>query len=154
MASYVDNVLQPGEQVRHTAQIHWIIYFSGFVTLIVSLGVLYAARIVERGQGFWLAVASVIAVIAAIMILRAWFIRWITEIAVTNRRLIFKRGFIARNTNEMQIDKVESVKVDQSIVGRIFDYGDLTVLGTGKGEFTRLKTVAGPIELRNKITGV
>jgi hypothetical protein len=54
----------------------------------------------------------------------------------------------------MQMDKVESVRVDQSILGRVLDYGDVTVLGTGKGEFTRLKTIAAPLDLRNQITGV
>ena len=53
----------------------------------------------------------------------AWFIRWITEFAVTDRRVISKRGFIMRDTDEMNMDKVESVDVDQSILGRLLDYG-------------------------------
>jgi uncharacterized membrane protein YdbT with pleckstrin-like domain len=154
MSSYVERVLQPGEEVRHLAFLHWILYVPGFVTLLISLAVWYVARSVERGAVFWLGVSAVVAAVAAIMIFQAWFKRWITEIAVTNRRVIFKTGFIARNTNEMQMDKVESVRVDQSILGRILDYGDVIVLGTGKGEFTRLKTIAGPIEMRNQITGV
>jgi uncharacterized membrane protein YdbT with pleckstrin-like domain len=52
-------------------------------------------------------------------ILYAWFVRWITELAVTNLRVVYKRGFITRHTAEMNMDKVESVDVDQSILGRI-----------------------------------
>jgi uncharacterized membrane protein YdbT with pleckstrin-like domain len=73
---------------------------------------------------------------------------------VTDRRVIFKTGFISRSTNEMQMDKIESVEVLQSIAGRIFDYGDLIIKGTGHGQFTRIKSIAAPIEMRNQITGV
>jgi uncharacterized membrane protein YdbT with pleckstrin-like domain len=81
-----------------------------------------------------------------------WLRWWITEIAVTNRRIIYKKGFIRRQTNEMNMDKVESVQVDQSILGRMLDYGTVTILGTGEG-FEMLRTIAGPIKLRNCITG-
>jgi uncharacterized membrane protein YdbT with pleckstrin-like domain len=50
------------------------------------------------------------------------------------------------------MDKVESVQVKQSIVGRILDYGTVTILGTGEG-FETLRTIASPIALRNSITG-
>ena len=52
----------------------------------------------------------------------------------------------------MNMDKVESVQVDQSILGRMFDYGTVTILGTGEG-FETLRAIAGPIKLRNCITG-
>ena len=52
----------------------------------------------------------------------------------------------------MNIDKVESVKIDQSIFGCMFDFGNVTILGTGEG-FNTLRTIASPIELRNSITG-
>ena len=77
---------------------------------------------------------------------------WVTEIAVTDRRVIYKKGLIRRQTNEMNMDKVESVQIDQSVLGRLLDYGDVTILGTGEG-FEKLRTIANPIELRNSITG-
>jgi uncharacterized membrane protein YdbT with pleckstrin-like domain len=52
----------------------------------------------------------------------------------------------------MNMDKVESVQVDQSILGRMFDYGNVRILGTGEG-FEMLRTVPSPVELRNSITG-
>jgi hypothetical protein len=55
-------------------------------------------------------------------------------------------------TNEMNMHKVESVQVYQSILGRMLDYGTVTILGTGEG-FETLRTIASPIELRNSITG-
>ena len=52
----------------------------------------------------------------------------------------------------MNTDKVESVQVDQSILGRMFDYGNVKILGTGEG-FETLRTIASPLKLRNSITG-
>jgi uncharacterized membrane protein YdbT with pleckstrin-like domain len=82
---------------------------------------------------------------------QAWFRRWTTEIAVTNRRIIYKRGFISRHTIEMNMDKIESVDVDQSIIGRLFDYGTITVHGTGTG-IEPLYQIDSPIKFRNNVT--
>ena len=56
-----------------------------------------------------------------------------TELSVTNHRVIYKTGFIRRHTVEMNMDKVETVNVDQTILGRILGYGTIHVLGTGQG---------------------
>ena len=158
MSSYVERILQPGEQVRHLATIHWITYVPGFVVLLIAVAALFVGRsfadIATRWEQAWDILSAILALIAIVMIFLAWFKRWITEIAVTNRRVIFKTGFISRNTKEMQMDKIESVEVLQSISGRILDYGDVVVRGTGHGEFTRIKTIAAPLEMRNQITGV
>jgi uncharacterized membrane protein YdbT with pleckstrin-like domain len=149
--SYVTQVLQEGEQIRHNASIHWIVYGPGVLCLLLAL-VIYVAAHGTQWSSFFTYVAGAIAIIALGLIFREWFAWWTTEIAVTNRRVIYKTGFISRDTNEMHMDKVESVKVDQSILGRIFNYGDVTVLGTGTG-FEPLKMVAAPLDLRNHITG-
>jgi uncharacterized membrane protein YdbT with pleckstrin-like domain len=153
MSTYLERVLQSGEEVRHLATIHWITYGWGLVVLLAALAVLFVAGWFPRIERPLDILAALLAVIAIVMIFLAWFHRWITEIAVTNRRVIFKTGFVQRKTNEMQMDKVESVEVNQSILGRILDYGDVTILGTGASRLNEIKTVAAPIELRNQITG-
>jgi uncharacterized membrane protein YdbT with pleckstrin-like domain len=102
--------------------------------------------------GMVLVLSAALALVAFALLFMAWFKRWTTEIAVTNRRVISKTGFISRKTNEMQMDKVESVEVDQSVLGRILNYGTVTVRGTGTG-LEPLASVDSPIELRNHITG-
>ncbi len=62
-----------------------------------------------------------------------------TELAVTNKRIITKSGLIQRNTTEMFLEKVESIQVDQGILGRIFDFGSITISGTG-GDKSRSTT--------------
>ena len=82
---------------------------------------------------------------------RAWFRRWTTETDVTSLRVVHKAGFIRRRTFEMNLDKVESVDVNQSILGRILNYGDVTVRGVGEGAEI-IKTIASPLAFRSHIT--
>jgi uncharacterized membrane protein YdbT with pleckstrin-like domain len=151
--SYVRQVLQPGEVVRHTASIHWVVYFPGAAVLILAAVVYGYAHIGQHETLFWDIVAGSLAIIALGLLFREWFTWWTTEIAVTDRRIIRKVGFIRRNTAEMHMDKVESVDVQQSIMGRILDYGDVMVKGTGSG-LEPLKIIGAPLDLRNHITGV
>lgn len=82
---------------------------------------------------------------------KAWFHRFTTETDVTNLRVVHKTGFIKRRTFEMALDKVESVDVDQSILGRILNYGDVTIRGVGEG-IEKIATIASPLAFRSSIT--
>ena len=149
--SYVQRVLQPGEQVRHISSIHWIVYWPGGAVALLAV-VAYWLSDTRLLTGLWRYTAYALALVAVILLIQQWFQWWVTEIAVTNRRVIYKTGLVRRQTNEMNMDKVESVQIDQSILGRMLDYGDVTILGTGEG-FETLRTIASPIELRNSVTG-
>ena len=151
MVSYVQRVLQPGEQVRHISPIHWIVYWPGVAVALLAL-VAYWFSETRFLTGMWRYTAYALALVAVVLLIQRWIRCRVTEIAVTDRRVIYKKGLIRRRTNEMNMDKVESVKIDQSIFGRMFDFGNVTILGTGEG-FNTLRTIASPIELRNSITG-
>ncbi len=150
--SYVDHVLQPGENLKHRTTVHWMVFFPGlFLLLIAIIVAANTGATSDPGLNRYIMIAALlIAAIALLSLLRAWFRRWTTEIAVTDKRVIFKSGFISRSTIEMNMDKVESVDVAQSILGRIFDYGTIVVRGTG-ASMEPLRNVQGPIELRNSI---
>ena len=149
--SYVQRVLQPGEQIRHISSIHWIVYWRGVAVALLAV-VAYWFSETRYLTGIWRYTAYALALVAIFLLIQQWFQWWVTEIAVTNRRVIYKKGLVRRQTNEMNMDKVESVQIDQSILGRTLDYGDVTILGTGEG-FETLRTISSPIELRNSITG-
>jgi uncharacterized membrane protein YdbT with pleckstrin-like domain len=151
--SYVQHVLQPGEEIRHIAKIHWVKFIPGFAVILLGLLIFILAEQTTSWHRFLLVIAAAVALLGLAHFLYAWFDRWTTEIAVTNRRIIFKEGFIRRNTVEMHMDKVESVDVAQSILGRLLDYGNVEVRGTGTG-FEPLRFVDRPLELRNHITGI
>jgi uncharacterized membrane protein YdbT with pleckstrin-like domain len=149
--SYVQSVLQPGEQVRHISSIHWIVYWPGVAVAVLAV-VAYSFSETRYLTGMWRYTAYALALVAVVLLIQQWFQWWVTEIAVTDRRVIYKKGLVRRQTNEMNMDKVESVKINQSILGRMLNYGDVTILGTGEG-FETLRTIASPIQLRNSITG-
>ena len=149
--SYAKSVLQPNEHIIVIGRLHWIIYWRAIVCLVLGTILLLLEQIYGVDQTIKAMSAALVFVVFMLFFLHAWWIRWITEFAVTNRRLIYKRGFINRHTAEMNVDKVESVDVDQSVLGRMLDYGTLHVLGTGQG-IEHLHRIAAPLELRSAIT--
>ena len=146
---YVEEVLQPGETVLFVSTIHWLTYAPAILLLIVAIAATF--QIVGGSEFVWRSISLLCFAAALLSAARAWFKRWTTEIAVTDRRIIYKRGFIRRHTIEMNMDKVESIDVNQSLLGRIFGYGDVLVRGTGVG-FEPLQMIESPIELRNAVT--
>jgi uncharacterized membrane protein YdbT with pleckstrin-like domain len=95
--------------------------------------------------------AILVALIGLFLAAREGLQRWGTEIAVTDRRVIYKTGLIRRHTAEMNMDKVESVTVTQSLLGRLLDFGSVRIRGTGEG-LEHLHYISSPISLRNTIT--
>ena len=105
------------------------------------------ASLLSSEPGF----AAVVAIVALFWTLRGWFHRFTTETDVTNMRVVHKTGFIKRRSFEMALDKIESVDVDQSILGRVLNYGDVTINGVGEGR-ERIRTIASPLAFRSAIT--
>jgi uncharacterized membrane protein YdbT with pleckstrin-like domain len=110
MASYIEGTLIKDENILYIGNISlWslapLIIVGFFLLIAFGLGLI-----------FWLIA----------------YIRYkTTELAITNKRVIAKFGFISRKTIEISVKKVESIQVDQSILGRIFNYGSLIIAGAG-----------------------
>ncbi|MCK1542070.1 PH domain-containing protein [Bradyrhizobium sp. 179] len=153
MARYIDEILQPGERVLYSTNAHWIFYFPAIVAWIVALVLLILSRQVTVDGLVLLCLggAGLVALAALYWTIKGWFHRFTTETDVTNLRVVHKTGFIKRRTFEMALDKVESVDVDQTILGRILNYGDVTIRGVGEGIET-IKTIASPLAFRSSIT--
>ena len=147
--SYVQRVLQPGEQVRHISSIHWIVYWPGVAVALLAV-VAYWFSETRLLTGFWRYTTYALALVAVSLLVKEWYQWWITEIAVTTKRVIYKHGFVRRMTSEMNMDKVESVIVTQSLAGRVLDYGSIHVMGTGEG-MEHLHKIAAPLAVRNCI---
>ncbi|HZR90772.1 MAG TPA: PH domain-containing protein [Bradyrhizobium sp.] len=155
MGRYIDEILQPGEKVLYSTNAHWIFYFPAIVAWIVALALLIVSLTVAAGipslvLACW-AAAALIAIAALYWTVRGWFHRLTTETDVTDRRVVHKTGFIKRRTFEIALDKIESVDVDQTILGRILNYGDVTIMGVGEGR-QRISTIASPLAFRSAIT--
>lgn len=152
---YVQRVLQPGETVAHQAHLHWLIFIRAIGFLIVALVFLLGELTSRPGEPI---IATAIVVVGCFFLLlaaesglRAWIRRVTTEFAVTDRRVIYKTGLFSRHTLEMNRSKVESVDVDQPLLGRIFGYGTVVLRGTGS-TFEPIYHIADPLTFRSHIT--
>ena len=153
MGRYIDDILQPGEKVLYSTNAHWMFYLPAIAAWALAVVLLVLSRMATTESVILvcLSAAVVVALVAIYWMAKAWFHRWTTETDVTNMRVVHKTGFIKRRTFEMSLDKVESVDVNQSILGRILNYGDVTILGVGEGKET-ISTIASPLDFRNFIT--
>jgi hypothetical protein len=153
MARYIDEILQRGERVLYSSNAHWIFYVPAILAWIVALALFVLSRqtIVEGLVLLCLVASGLVALAALYWTVKGWFHRFTTETDVTNLRIVHKTGFIKRRTFEMALDKVESVDVNQTILGRILNYGDVTINGVGEGRET-IRTIASPLAFRSSIT--
>ncbi|PZF74739.1 PH domain-containing protein [Taibaiella soli] len=71
------------------------------------------------------------------------------EFAITNKRVVVKAGLLSRKTLEMNLSKIESVRVDQSIFARLLGYGTITIIGSG-GTKEAFPRILNPLEFRKK----
>ena len=155
--SYVKHVLQPGEKILRIGKKHWIIYRYALFFLIVGIVSVLLEYNYFDSEPVTISTAVLFGLLTLVYGFRAWFERWTTEIAVTDKRIIYKTGFINRHTEEMNMDKVSSVDVDQSFWGRILDFGTIRIIGAGgaglRGSpgIERLDQIGSPIKLRNAI---
>lgn len=152
--SYVSRVLQPGETVVYATRLHWLIYARAIVLLTICIILAAASVAASDNPNLALALeiaAAIFALFALSAGLRAFIRRATTELAVTDHRVIYKTGMLARHTLEMNRSKVESVDVDQSLLGRILGYGTIIVRGTG-GSLEPIRNIGDPLTFRSHIT--
>ena len=147
---YVERHLLPREHLLYTTRLHWILFAKPVVTMLAGVALTWAlyTRVPDPP---WLWQTGVVLSATGVLWLAMRWVEWETsEFAVTSVRLIFKVGLIARYSTELLLSKVESISVTQGPVGRMANYGDLTVTGTGavREVFTR---VHDPVGFRNAV---
>ena len=156
--SYVEKHLIAGENVVYTTRLHWTVLL-GPMLLALIFGVPGIALLVRstadqggRSASFTPMVAGglILLVIAVICIAAGMAKRNATEMAVTNKRLVVKVGLASRRTLELLLQKVESIGVEESLMGRMLGYGTVIVRGTG-GTPEPFDRMAHPIEFRKQV---
>jgi len=124
---YVEKNLMTDEEIVYKANIHWMIYLSGIFFIVLGIVVMVVA-----GKNGWIGVLLFLG--GLIDLVKAFITKISTELVVTTKRVIAKFGFIKRTTMELNHSKVESLGVDQGILQRILNAGNITVQGTGGGK--------------------
>jgi uncharacterized membrane protein YdbT with pleckstrin-like domain len=147
---YLESSLSDGEVARYVAHRHWISYLTR--TVVFGLGIwLFSIGVSLKDAG---AIPGSIGLTMTILGLFGLAIAWLqnrsTELAITNRKVMGKWGVIARSTIEQRLEKVDSIQVKQSILGRLFNYGTIYVHGSGLST-TPVKQIADPLEFRRQV---
>lgn len=156
--SYVESNLIPGEVLIFQTRLHWIVMLGhivlGCILLIPGILLLYYAfsrsgidagtvRVMQAG-GAVLILCGVVALVIGVIRRNA------TEMAVTNRRVVIKIGLVSRKTIEMLLNKIETIEVRETMIGRLMGYGTIVVIGTG-GTPEPFHRIAHPTQFRNQV---
>jgi uncharacterized membrane protein YdbT with pleckstrin-like domain len=145
--SYLDDHLLTGERIVYRARLHWIIF--GWSIVVVALGLVLAVVLQSIRHDYWYLGVALAGVGLLLAIGPA--IRYLSsEFAVTDKRVLAKHGFIERESIETLLTKIEAIGVDQGIIGRLLDYGSITITGTG-GTEESFPRISRPLEFRRQI---
>lgn len=138
MGSYIEQNLARDEQIIVRAQVTW---WSQLGYLLFG-GLFILMAMPSKSFVFFL-IGVVFIAIAVIHVVT-------TELALTNRRIIAKSGLIRRNTIELKVNRVESLGIDQGVLGRIFNFGSISIKGVG-GSNAPIPYIARPMEFRQQV---
>ncbi|MCW5574779.1 MAG: PH domain-containing protein [Burkholderiales bacterium] len=130
--AYIDESLSAGEEIAALFRLHWVTRIP---------------------MAFWLLLAipsfGITLVLAVYEHLRLRH----TEQGVTNKRIVFKTGIISRKSEEMKLGSIETVEIDQGILGRILGYGTVKVTGRGTSDVL-FRNVADPMAVKRAIESI
>lgn len=145
---FIESNLIPNEEIVFRSKIHYFVYEPALLWSMTFLLMMTLKLVGDNALVNILAFFSFVAAIATFV--EAFILRHFTEIAITNQRMIVKKGFIKREVFEMPFSKIESVNVNQSIVGRLLDYGTIDVKGIGSG-IDNLEMIEHPFVFRKSL---
>lgn len=156
---YLEQVLATDEQIQETAQLHWINFLKqwGFAFLGTMCLMAFLLLALDAPDSYPMPLFVYYLPVFAIGFFGAAVYQWLknktTEMVITNRRVVLKRGIISVHTSEIRNVKVETVRLHQGILGRVLGYGDLVFTGTGVSH-TIFSVVASPAKTKAKFEAI
>jgi len=155
---YVDQIVTGNEKVLYVGHVSLLsligTFFDGALLILVGLALAIAPHTgiaSEGATGGGLTTVGLVVALAGVLVVVVGLVkRASTELAVTNRRVIAKFGLVSRRTIELNLSKLESIRVDQSVGGRIFNYGSIVVVGTG-ATLEPIPFIAAPMAFRQAV---
>lgn len=138
---YINETLLKDEKLIYFSRPHWIIFGPAITALIIALAFLiwgpsYSTLQfhIWKTHPFYELLAAAAGIIGLYWLLIAYIKFKTSEYAITDRRVLMKTGWIQRNSLEIFLRKLEAINVNQTVPGRIFNYGTLVIIGTGGTE--------------------
>jgi uncharacterized membrane protein YdbT with pleckstrin-like domain len=147
--SYIDGNLLDGEHVVYRTRLHWLLFVIPVLfTVFVLLPLAWL-----MANGTWKSFAWIPLSFGLIVLVATFIKRQSSDFAVTNKRVMMKVGVFATRSIELLLNKIEAIAVNQSLMGRVFGYGDIAVTGSG-GTRETFSRIQGPLEFRRAVQSV
>lgn len=150
--SYIENNLLPGEKIKIQAKASWLarpfLLIIGFFFAVSGIGAMMISEGGAAGEAANMQIGLSVLIIAYI-----YFSVKTIELAITDKRVISKFGVISRKTIELSLNKIESVQVKQSVLGRILGYGSVIISGAGNTQ-APIPGINNPNEFKNKLNAL
>ncbi len=150
--SYTKNNLLPEEKLLYYTRPHYIIFFNCLPWVLFFLIATNAGYFVS--YNFPLMRSNIFGVLLLLVgcgqLLSAIISYYSSEYAITSRRILVKTGFIRRRSLEIFLDRIEGVYVEQSVVGRILNFGTVIIVGIG-GTKNPFNYIPDPLQFRSKL---
>ncbi|MBA2270914.1 MAG: PH domain-containing protein [Chthoniobacterales bacterium] len=150
LGSYARATLTPDETPFYKTSLHWVVFMrfaimALLVFLFIAMPFAIGLQALTGSELGWFALP-----LPALMMLPPTLAFASSELVVTDRRVLIKTGVVRRQTLELFISRIESIAIDQGVLGRMWDYGTVVIRGTGGSEEV-FEAIAHPVEFRNSV---
>ncbi|MCS7060402.1 MAG: PH domain-containing protein [Anaerolineae bacterium] len=149
MGGYVESLLGTNEKIIIRRRRHWFTWAPKLLLYLLIAGIIASVSIllgaITGGVGTF---AGVFVLLPIALILKELIRWWTEEYIVTNRRIIQSEGFINKRVIDSSLEKINDVVLTQSVLGRVFDYGDIKILTASDIGVNRLEKLAGPVQFK------
>ena len=146
--NYVQSMLGENERIVLVTRQHWFVLFSAILAEIIITLLLIAAVSVATFFFPLAAFGFVLVIVPLISMLRDILIWSNHEYLVTNRRVIQISGIFNKNVVDSSLEKVNDVKMTQSFLGRLFDFGDVEILTASEIGVNLFKRIGDPVKFK------
>lgn len=147
--SYIDRNLLQGEQVVYRTRLHWLLFMGPVLFIVIVL--LPSAWLLATSA--WESYAWIPVALGVLILLPTFIKRQSSDFAVTNKRVMMKVGVFNTRSIELLLGKIEAIAVEQSLLGRIFDYGNIVITGSG-GTKESFAYIQSPLAFRRAVQAV
>lgn len=140
MGKFIEKNLLPSETIIHKSKLHWAIYLKSGLSVLIGIGLLFEPFI---HNPISIPASTLFLYLGLFFLIKNFLRSTTTEFALTDKRVVTKKGIFSRLVQELKIEQIEGVNIYQSFLGRILGYGTIHVTGTG-GKTEPLPMIANP----------
>lgn len=144
--NYIEKNLLPGEDIKYVARLHFFLFVQPIILLLIGAFLASSPKEISAMTHY---AGLLILFFGIVSLLSRILIKIGSSYAVTNKRVILKTGVISRRAVDLVLAKCEGLHIKQSVLGRIFNFGTITV--TTGGASSSYPYIANPLAFRREI---